>query len=257
MLSLNYISAAVTAFFIHYIQYENWISVWGQAPSVYLSIIIIGCLFIANFFIYSKSVDTNGVGVSVAAMRLSLLLPVMMSVVWYSEYLSLLGWLGVVLVFIALYLLMPSRSKKQLSSGRISTGLLLILLFLGTGLADSSLKIFEEEWAINLSELEFMGMVFSCSFLFGLLIMAFSKGPFITKKELTYGVLLGLPNLYSSIFLIYALQELNGAVAFTVVNLLNVAGGTLLGKLRWNDSVSQLQWIGLGIALISITLLIV
>jgi multidrug transporter EmrE-like cation transporter len=87
--------------------------------------------------------------------------------------------------------------------------------------------------------------------------MSLSKGKWITSKELSYGILLGLPNLYSSIFLIYALGELNGAVAFTAVNLMNVAGGTLLGKLRWHDQVSKLQWLGLGIALVSITLLIV
>jgi drug/metabolite transporter (DMT)-like permease len=238
-------------------QYERTMSLGGHDWMLYVAIVIIGGLFIGNFFIYSKSVDVNGVGVSVAAMRLSLLLPVLISVLGYRETLSVGGWIGVGLVFGALYLLMPKHSKQQLSAGGISTGFLLLFLFLGTGLADSSLKIFEEEWSAGLTELEFMAMVFFSAFIIGLIVMIITGSNIINKKELRLGLLLGLPNLYSSIFLLYALQEMNGAIAFTAVNLLNVAGGTLLGKWRWEDSVTHLQWAGLVLALIAISLLIV
>src|SRR5690625_7400546 len=66
-----------------------------------------GWLFIANFFIYSQSVRHNGLGLSVAAMRVSLLIPVLLSAFWYGEPLGTLQWGGLVLLVPILVPLLP------------------------------------------------------------------------------------------------------------------------------------------------------
>ncbi|NIT60498.1 MAG: EamA family transporter, partial [Aliifodinibius sp.] len=122
--------------------------------------------------------------------------------------------------------------------------------------ADASLKIYEEEFSTNLNELTFMGLVFLGAFIIGLIVAFLRKGPLVTKKEALLGAAIGIPNLYSSIFLIYALGGISGSVAYPVVNILNVLGGTFLGLIIWNDQVSTKQWMGIATAVIAIILLI-
>ncbi|PAU93808.1 hypothetical protein CK503_09030 [Aliifodinibius salipaludis] len=252
-LTVNYIVAAVFALFVGY---ESTLSSAFVSHSAVLVVfcIIVGAFFIGNFIAYSKSVHTNGVGITIAAMRLSLLIPVVISIYWYAEFLNGLKVVGIIGVFGAMLLLIPK--KNDIKIGSISASWLLILIFVLSGFADASLKIYEEEFSTNLNELTFMGLVFMGAFVIGLIIALFKKGPLITKKEALLGAAIGIPNLYSSIFLIYALGGISGSIAYPIVNILNVVGGTFLGLIVWNDQVSTKQWIGIATAVIAITLLI-
>lgn len=253
VLTVNYLVAFVTAFLVRFD-----VSIWSLldiSPLIWMTAAFIGLIFIINFLVYSKSVDQNGVGVSIAAMRLSLLIPVAMSIFWYQELLTGYKVVGVVLVFGALYLLLPRNIRWTAKS--IGSTALLVGLFLLTGLGDSSLKVYEEEFSTILNESFFMGMVFLSAFVIGLISVMIRKGSIITRREVVMGGIIGIPNLYSSIFLIYALQLIDGAIAYTFVNIGNVLGGTLLGKIIWKDQITRYQWIGIGTALVAITLLVI
>ena len=214
----------------------------------------VGVIFIANFFIYSKSVHHNGVGISVAAMRISLIVPVLLSTVWYLELLSFRQWVGVMLVFITLFLLLPN--KRKMLREPFSAAWLLVLLFIGTGLGDSSLKIYEVEFSSLLSKEHFMGIVFFTAFLVGLIVVLIKKNWRFKRSEILLGIAVGIPNLYTAIFLIEALERMNGAVVYSSVNVLTVLGGTLLGILKWGDKLTRIQWTGIALTLITILLLI-
>ena len=255
-LTVNYISAALIALVVG--------AGYGEAGSVgemldsgwitWMFTLAVGFFFISNFIAYSKSVHLNGMGITITGMRLSLLVPVLLSVYIYDEYLSLMQTAGVVLVFIALVLLIPKKSTARI--GNISAGWLLLVIFLLSGFADASLKIYKEEFSLVLNELHFMAMVFLGAFIIGLAASLYRGGPLCTREELKLGIMIGIPNLYSAIFLIYALDDITGSIAYPMVNMLSVAGGTALGLLRWGDSISRLQWTGLIIAVISILILL-
>ena len=89
---------------------------------------VVGFIFIANFFIYSKSVSKNGVGISVAAMRMSLLIPVLLSTIWYLEMMSTRQWIGFATVLIALFLLLPNK-RKMLREPKSAAWLLVLAIF--------------------------------------------------------------------------------------------------------------------------------
>ncbi|MDX1586791.1 MAG: hypothetical protein R3222_08600 [Balneolaceae bacterium] len=255
-LTINYISAAIIALIVG-IGYDGgayrqeWLA---NGWTIWLFTLAVGFFFISNFIAYSKSVHLNGVGITITGMRLSLLIPVLLSVYVYDEYLTLLQTTGVLLVFIALVLLIPKKSTARI--GNISAGWLLLIIFLLSGFADASLKIYKEEFSNRLNELHFMAMVFLGAFVIGAAASLYRKGPFCTREELKLGIMIGIPNLYSAIFLIYALDDITGSIAYPMVNMLSVAGGTALGLIRWDDSISSLQWAGLIIAVISILILL-
>ena len=261
----------------------------GFAASLLL-MFLAGLLFIGNFFLFSRSAAQNGLGISVSSMRLSLLIPVLISVFWYGEWLSTLQWIALVLLFAALYLMLPSGSNRATSGGEPSGGtektagvetstiaehsesaktpknpknkdinhlhkhgsFLLILLFLGNGLADTSLKIYETSYSSILGKELFMGGVFLTALGTGLVVLIRSGALRFEKAEIHLGILIGIPNLYASIFLIQALERLPGALVYSTVNLLVVAGAAVLGIKRWGDRVSARQWAGITLALTAI-----
>lgn len=250
--TVNYLIAAIFAFVMDGVPTSVFNSNILSNP-VFLFAAVTGIVFITNFLFYSKSIHLNGMGVSVTAMRLSLLVPVFISVSFYQEALTLLKVLGLLLVLAALGLMIPKR--ETILFKKMDAAWLLVIIFLLTGLADASLKIYEEDFSVELTELQFMGMVFAFACLAGLMMSVAREGPVVRRDELLTGVMIGIPNLYSAVFLIYALKGIDGSVAYPVVNILNVIGGTLLGLWLWNDKVTRLQWWGIGVALLAILLL--
>lgn len=252
-LTVNYIVAATAAFLVGFAEQDGRNS-WLPEYYVLLFCVIVGLFFISNFMAYSKSVHANGMGVSIAAMRLSLLVPILVSIYLYGEFLVWYQVLGIIMVFGALVLLIPR--KKSIKAGNMNTSWLLLIVFLLTGFADASLKVYNEEFSLSLNELTFMGWIYTGAFSIGFLLSVLRDGPPFTREEAKMGAILGIPNLYSAVFLIYALEDISGAVAFPVVNILNVLGGTLLGLLFWKDEVSPTQWGGIAIAITAILLLV-
>ena len=255
VLTVNYLIATITAFFLVYLHDTPAMpyGLEGLGAPLILAFFV-GIIFIANFFVYSKSVDYNGVGISVAAMRISLLLPVLLSTLWYLELLTFAQWLGVILVFVTLFLLLPN--KRKMLKEPFSAAWLLVLLFLGTGVGDASLKIYEVEFSGILSKELFMVFVFLTAFLVGATIVIAKNRGKISKNEWLLGAAIGIPNLLTAIFLIAALQQMNGAIVYSAVNLLTVLGATLLGVIRWKDRFTKIQWFGILLTLVSILLLI-
>jgi len=253
-LTVNYLVALIVAFIVGIGEGKGDGPIISETGYLLLFCGIIGTLFIANFLVYGKSVHVNGVGVTITAMRLSLLIPVVLSILLYGEPLNILTSAGIILVLGSLLLLIPTQTNLKIRQPHISW--LLLTTFLLSGLADASLKIYHEDFSMQLNELMFMGFVFVGAFLIGLAACLYRGGPLFTKNELLLGGMIGIPNLYSSIFLIYALNGVRGAVAFPIVNTMNVLGGTFLGLLIWKDQVSFRQWIGITTAIAAILLLV-
>lgn len=251
VLCINYITAAATSFFLS----EDSINSVSDLPEVVLILaVILGLIFIANLFVYSASIDRIGMGISIAAMRMSLAIPVGLSLFLYNEQISAAQYAGMVLVFASLYLLLPKTNTQK--SGLTLSFFFPVLLFVMTGIADASLKVYEREFAGFLSEYAFLSLIFSSAFLFGMSLLAYNKELNFTGREILYGIIVGLANLYSSYFLILALQEMKGSIVFSITNIANVLIGALIGIIIWKDNLTSRQKGGLILALISILILI-
>lgn len=254
VLSVNYIVASIISFGYSILNGTFFLSISNYSAGIGLLAIATGLIFIANFFIYSQSVRQSGLGISVASMRVSLLLPVMLSALWYGEQLTPLQWAGIILVFFTLFLLLPRGGKPRAGAGWWQ--IFPLLLFVLTGFGDSAIKIFEEESPAVLHSSFFMGTVFLTSFLAGRIWSVRGERPAIQKDEYLMGVKIGLPNLLTPLFLIGALQQMNGAVVYSSVSILTVISGTLLGVLVWSDRLTALQGAGLLLSLLAILFLV-
>ena len=251
ILSVNYLVAMLIGFLLS--DAEVIRSVPPASTLIFSS--LIGAIFILNFLLYGRSLVQNGIGVSVASMRLSLLIPIIASVFFYDEILADFRYIGVTLVFLSIYFLLPNPQIK--GQGTLSSRMLLLILFVFTGIADAALKIYEREFQLQLSEYAFLSILFGSAFILSLIILEIRKALNFSARAVLFGIILGVVNLYSSFFLILALQQLNGAIVFSVTNIGNVLAGALVGFFIWNDQVSTKQKAGLALAVLSILLLVI
>ncbi len=251
ILVINYLVAVIISVFS-----ADWSNISHQVKyiPIWIHAAFLGVLFIVNFMIYSKSIDKNGMGVSIAAMRMSLVFPILLSLFIYYEKISIGLVLGIILSFVALILLVPASGPDKKIQFKFAV--LPALLFFISGITDSGLKVFEQEFSMLIDESQFLTALFFFAFLTGALVLI-SRNQFrFTFKEVSYGVVLGVVNLYSSYFILLSLKHIPGSVVFPVANLAIVFAGTLLGVLYWKDKPLKRQWIGLLVASISIVLLV-
>ena len=186
-------------------------------------------------------------------MRLSLVLPVIVSLLYYGEFLQLTNYIGISFVFVALILLLPGSN----SSGKKTVSISLFLLFVLNGLVDVLLKIYDRELASILNKELFLFLIFTTACIVGSTYLIINKSFQFSRQTIFYGFFIGIVNLYSSVFLLLALENLSGALVFTATNILNVFLGTLLGVFYWKDQLTRKQLAGLGIAITAIILLII
>lgn len=252
ILVINYL----VAFCISFI---NWglqgpISPIRMKPIVVLLMLLLGFMFIANLVVYSRSIHRVGMGISFAAMRMSLIFPIAVSLFVFGEHIVLLKYAGIILALLSLLFMLPPVHKNKVTG--YSDLWLPIGIFLMTGFADTGMKVYEEIFSQKVSEHLFLGGIFLFSFLTGVLVLMRRKSLAINFTEVMYGMLAGIVNLYASVFLIQALKILPGSVVFPLINVTLVVVGTFVGIWFWKDSLSIRQWIGLSIAIISILVLI-
>lgn len=206
--------------------------------------LVTGAFFLINFWVYQKCIVVNGLSLSVGAMRIAMILPIVLSIAFFGENLRLLNLLGILLGLIAFGLKADPRALRNL--------LWIVALFVISGFSDASMKIFKELGGGN--ESFFVWLIFSSAFVYTLLSIVFSKLRF-QPRLLLYGFALGLPNRYSTVFMLKGLDSIPASIAYPLVAvsivLLSIASDIVLWKHR-PQARDYLLW---GLLVLSLLLL--
>jgi len=222
----------------------------------FLGTLALGVLFIVVFNLMAATSQRIGVSAASVATKMSLAIPVLFGVFVYKETLGSVKIIGIVLALFAVYF--ASVKKKNISIDT-SDLWLPILVFLGSGIIDTSIKYVQE---VHVQEKEyplFTALVFAAAAITGISFLAVRsiKQPLkVNLKNVLGGVALGVPNYFSIYFLMKALQHtnLNSASIFTINNVFIVILSTLLGILLFKEKISLKNWSGIAIAVLSIIL---
>lgn len=222
----------------------------------FLGTLLLGLLFIVVFNLMAKTSQTVGVSVASVATKMSLVVPVIFGVLVYKETLGFLKVLGILMALAAVYF---ASIKQRKVAFKKSDLILPVLVFLGSGIIDTSIKYVQE---VHIKEHEFplfSATVFAAAAFVGFIFIIFKglKTPLkINFKNILGGIALGVPNYFSIYYLLRALQNptLNSASVFTINNVAIVMLSTLLGILLFKEKISAKNWGGIVLAILSITL---
>ncbi len=206
--------------------------------------VVAGVFLIATFLIYQKSIDKCGLAISVSSMRASLMVPVMVSLIWFGESLAIWNYFGIILVLLAFVILGKRRNVSGLKW--------IIALFISMGLMDSFFKIYKV--FAEHSAAVFLMIGYSMAFLVTLILILYYRQR-IPWRSLLWGFLLGIPNQLTAWFFMKSLDTIPATIAYPLrassIVLLCVAADILLWKLR----IGMRQAIGYGIIVVGIVLL--
>ena len=210
--------------------------------------IINGLVYLGGFILMQWSTRYNGVVLSSIFMKLGILVSTLISVIWFREIPTGLQVTGFILAVLAI-IVINYRKGTTLSSG--SWALLLMLCL--SGLSDGTSKIYEVFGNPNIENL-FLCFTFCSALLFCLWFMH-HKGEQLGKKELLYGSLLGIPNFFSSLFLLKALGSVPGVIAFPTYSVATILVVALAGLLVFREKLEKKQIAGSILICIALILL--
>ncbi len=201
------------------------------------------------FIYYQKSVKENGVGISGTFAKLGILIPMIFSIIIWKEYPTSIQWIGIFLSLLSIIIV--NMSFKGLE--KLSVEPAIIFLFLFGGLAEFSNKIYQK-YALNEFKSVFLFFIFFVAFLISF-IYAKRKKVKLKKKDIIIGFLVGIPNLFSSYFLILSLDTLNTSVAFPLFSAGSIILITLGGYFIFKEEISFKNKVAIGLTLVALVLI--
>lgn len=198
---VNYITCALLAFAT--LQPKTLYN--GDATPCWLGAIT-GLVYLASLAANGYSIHKNGAILSSVFTRLGVLVPIGLSVTLFGERPTLLQGLGVALAVVAAVGMngLPGKTAAHAQSKVYLLPLVLTLLLNGT--ADAMSKVFNQ-----LGRRQDDGLFMFYIFLFaGLatLVLLLRERQTITRRDVFFGILAGVPNFLSSRLLLAALGEL-------------------------------------------------
>ena len=207
-----------------------------------------GFLYLTSFVLYQYNTRKNGIVLSSIFMKLGLLVPMVLSIAFFREIPSQIQLVGFVLAVVAILLInyQPGGRKQKLVFS------LILLLLLG-GSCDAMSKVFQVLGAEALSE-QFLLYTYGTAFLLCTALVLIRK-EYPGKREFLYGALIGVPNFFSTKFMLAALTDIPAVVAYPTFSVATMLTVTLAGTVFFREKLTKIQWIALAIILVALALL--
>jgi len=217
----------------------------------------LGFVFISVFNLMAITTQRSGLSVVSVATKMSVVIPILFGIFYYHEDSGIIKTVGIIMALIAVYL--TSIKPKQTGASLKNNLMLPILVFIGSGIIDMSIKFLEGKYVAESDVSLFSATIFGAAGSIGFLIIVYQiiSGKFnFHFKNIIAGIVLGVPNYFSIYFLVKALRnpDFESSTIFTLNNVAIVTVSTVLGILLFKERLISKNWIGIVLALISILL---
>lgn len=212
------------------------------------------------FFFNVMELITRKIGPTVTSVsgKLSLVIPVLAGFFLLKEEFNILKVIGIILALVAVVFTASKEKSTPFSTQHLFWPL---LLFFGSGINDMLVKFGQSK----MPETDFNSfnmMIFGLAASIGIVILIFKiifKKEKILLKNIVGGLLLGVPNYFSLIFLIRALAQpsFDSTFVFPLVNIGIVILTGICGLLLFKEKFTRLNLAGMILAVVSLLLIAV
>ena len=253
---VNYITAGVLALVADGSVLTNNFSITNlfQSTFIYYALII-GVLFIITFNLIAFGTQKIGIAITTVSNKMSMIIPVLIGLFVFEEDKNFLKLIGIVLAILAIFFSCSKNGKLSFDKKYLPV---IILVFIGQGIADSTLK-WAQEFAINASNnnVFFATTFFTAAFSGTLFMMIQQRKITVTLRSLLWGVILGIPNYFTLYFFVEALSAgvFESSQVFPIVNMGVIVLTAVMGIILFREHLSKSNWMGILLALIAISLI--
>ena len=227
-----------------------------------------GVFFLLSFSVYQKSVKQNGASISGMFAKLGILIPMIISIVIWNEMPSQIQSIGILVAMVAIVIAnRPSKKDKvkainaedavtDMATGMFSGSVsMLLLLFVVGGFAEFLNKIFQRLVSLDYKPI-FLFVVFATALL--LSVIQYFRGnskPVKKGHVVIVGILIGIPNLFSSFFLLNALDVFPAAIIFPAYSAGSILLISVLSVILFKEKLFKKDIAAIGLTMVSLILL--
>jgi drug/metabolite transporter (DMT)-like permease len=255
LITINYLVATILGFSFN----QHSIS-FGILSSKWLPFaLVIGFSFILMFFLIGYSTRKSGVAVTTIASKMSMVVPVLFSMLYFSEKSGFLKISGLAIAAVAVFL---SSYRPINKSKGFLLFILPIIIFIGSGISDSLVKYAQTYYIPNNISLLFSTVVFFTALVLGIIYTLVRKNSIsasFSLAEIIGGTILGIANFGSLYFFILALNnsKLDSSIVFGLNNICIVLFSVLIGSTIFKEKLTKVNFAGIILALAAILILMI
>jgi len=216
-----------------------------------------GVAYVTAFGFLCAGMAKRGVSIATAILRLSVLLPIVVAIVFWGEEPQ--GWqaAGATLALVSLPLLAYRPPSPGDAIDR-RTVVQLVVLFILNGFCMLAVRGYQQT-GIRGQESLFL------AFLFGTAAIG-ATGAWVwqrvrahsstaVRRDLIPGVLLGLCNAVANLTLVQALQSLSSVIVFPFQSAVGLIYVALFARIAWREQIRRSEAAGMAVALIAVALI--
>lgn len=208
-----------------------------------------GVLFLVCFVLLQLNIQKNGVAMASTFMKLGVVISTLIAIVIFHESPRLTQGCGIVLAVLAILIIHTDSGEKKKASWR---WLLPVLLICG-GVTDSMANVFDKIGDPAVKDY-YLFYTFGAAFVCALLLMLL-RHERIGRWEIISGVLVGIPNYFSTRFLLLSLQKIPAVIVYPVVSAGTIVLVSVAGVFLFRESLSRRKMTALGIICLALVLL--
>ncbi|GEK88969.1 Multidrug transporter EmrE [Alkalibacterium putridalgicola] len=210
---------------------------------------VAGIFFFLSFVYYQKSVRDSGVGISGTVAKLGILIPMIFSILIWREFPTSVQWVGILLSLVSIIVI--NLSKKSIKTFDFKPTVLLLFIF--GGMAEFSNKIYQK-YALNDYKDVFLFTIFFVAFLISVSYTVNKKAK-VKLSDILTGFAVGIPNLFSSYFLILSLDTLKTSVAFPIYSAGSIVLINIGGLLIYRERLAPKNQLAIAMTIIALILI--
>ncbi|MDR0229553.1 MAG: EamA/RhaT family transporter [Flavobacteriaceae bacterium] len=257
MISFNYLITIICSYFFFNVDLSV---IPVSLPIVTISslAILLPSIFLVQFY----SIQYTGIIKTDIAQRLSLFIPIIAAIMIFNEVISSLRYIALAIGLIAVYFIVDKPHKNQIIEKKNRSFIYPLFVFLGFGIID----IFFKQLALYsiIPYTSSLFYVFAAAFVISILINIFfylknKQTNFLELKSILLGIPLGLLNFLNIVCYMKAHREFaeSPTTVFAGMNFGVILLGTLVGYFLFNEKLSKKNVLGLIMALIAVTLILI
>jgi len=246
MLAMNYVMCTALAFI-----FTGGIELFPKAELSGLTIVlgvINGLLYLGGFLLLQWNIKINGVVLPATFMKLGVLVPTVLAITVFGDKAEIWQIAGIALAVAAILLI-----QLEKGGGKAANRLGLVFVLLCGGCADAMSKVFEYFGNPSLGS-HFLLYTFLCALIICILL-CIVKRQRLSAADALFGLLIGVPNYFSSRFLLRSLSEVPAVIAYPTFSVGTIVLVTLAGAVIFREKLSKKQLIALAMILAALVLL--
>jgi len=220
--------------------------------------VVIGLFFIVVFNLLATGAQKVGLAISTIANKMSVILPVIASIILYGDSIKAIKIIGILLALGGVFF--SSIEKGKLSFDKQYLWII-IVIFLGQGVADILFNYAQQHYVSNDQSPLFFAVLFYSAFISGCVLLTIQiirgKEKVRSKKllkNIIWGIAVGIPNYLTLFFFFRALESgfFESSQAYPILNMGVIVISALSGWIIFKEKLNLMNWLGILISMIAI-----